>query len=193
MVARSDSQRVQRDVALRWQSNSVFGFILSIDPAARKMVVVPQIAQSPPAPDSDQFTAGRAIPFVPGDGAADQRRNTSSPLKICNRATLFTCAEKVLLGIRKSPGDPGLEGGMRGILGTLLEVNGSSVRLQEFGTGKALSIAIPSSMVYRTTRELTNAGGTLRLEDSTKLATVQFSDLKAGEDGAGARFTEPPY
>ena len=79
-------------------------------------------------------------------------------------------------------GDPNLQAtlvlkqGMRGILGTLLEVSGSNVRLQEFGTGRNLSIAIPSSMAYRTTRELTK-GGTIRFDES-KLATVQFADLQ---------------
>ena len=83
-------------------------------------------------------------------------------------------------------GDPNLQatlvlkGGIRGILGTLLEVSGSNVRLQEFGTGRDLSIAIPSSMAYRTTRELTNSGGTIRLDES-KLAAILFSDLQPGD------------
>ena len=50
VVARSDSQRAQREVALRWQSSSVFGSILLIDREARKIVVNPQIPQNPPAP-----------------------------------------------------------------------------------------------------------------------------------------------
>ena len=94
--------------------------------------------------------------------------------------------DTVYVNGKGGPGDPNLQatlvvkGGMRGILGTLLEVGNSSVSIQEFGTGRTLDISVPSSMTYRTTRELTNAGGGPRLDES-RLAMIQFSDLQPGD------------
>jgi hypothetical protein len=179
VVTRSDSQRAQRDVALQWQSNSVFGSILYIDREARKMVVSPQIAQNPPAPTQIHLTPDvqyRSYPITA------LRIGDATPIAFED----LQQGEAVYVRGKGTAGDPNLQatlvlkGGIRAILGTLLEVSGSNVRLQEFGTGRDLSIAIPSSRAYRTTRELTNSGGTIRLDES-KLAAIQFSDLKAGD------------
>jgi hypothetical protein len=179
VVTRSDSQRAQRDVALQWQSNSVFGMILYIDREARKMVVSPQIAQNPPPPTQIH---------LPPD--VQYRSYPITALRIGDAKSIaledLQQGETVYVRGKGASGDPNLQatlvlkGGMRGILGTLLEVSGSNVRLQEFGTGRDLSIAIPSTRAYRTTRELTNSGGTMRLDES-KLAAIQFSDLKPGD------------
>ena len=179
VVARSDSQRAQREVALRWQSSSVFGSILLIDRGTRKMVISPQITQNPPPPT--QIT-------LPPD--VQYRSYPSTALRIGDATAIafedLQQGDTVYVRGKGGDGDPNLQaalvlkGGMRGILGTLLEVSGSNVRLQEFGTGRDLSIAIPSTMAYRTTRELTKAGGTIRFDES-KLAAVQFSDLQPGD------------
>jgi hypothetical protein len=179
VVARSDSQSAQREAALKWQSNSVFGSILFIDREARKMVVSPQITQNPPPPTQIN---------LPPD--VQYRSYPMTALRIGDATSIafedLQQGETVYVRGKGVAGDPNLQaslvlkGGMRGILGTLLEVSGSNVRLQEFGTGRNLSIAIPSSMAYRTTRELTKTGGTIRFDES-KLATVQFSDLQPGD------------
>ena len=179
VVARSDSQRAQREVALRWQSSSVFGSILLIDRETRKMVVSPQITQNPPAPTQIN---------LPPD--VQYRSYPPTALRIGDATAIafedLQQGDTVYVRGKGGDGDPNLQaalvlkGGMRGILGTLLEVSGSNVRLQEFGTGRDLSIAIPSTMAYRTTRELTKAGGTIRFDES-KLAAVQFSDLQPGD------------
>jgi hypothetical protein len=179
VVARSDSQRAQREVALQWQSNSVFGSILLIDRDARKMVVSPQITQNPPPPTQIS---------LPPD--VQYRSYPTTALRIGDATSIafedLQQGEIVYVRGKGVAGNPNLEatvvlkGGMRGILGTLLEVSGSTVHLQEFGTGRKLSIAIPSSMAYRTTRELTKAGGMIRFDES-RLATVQFSDLQPGD------------
>jgi len=179
VVARSDSQRAQREVALQWQANSVFGSILTIDRAARSMVVAPQIPQNPPPPTQIN---------LPPD--VQYRSYPMTALRISDATPIafedLQQGDAVYVRGKGAIGDPTLQatmvlkGGIRAILGTLLEVSGSSVRLQEFGTGRNLSISIPSSMTYRTTRELTRSGGTLRLDES-KLAMVQFSDLKPGD------------
>ena len=179
VVMRSDSQRAQRAVALQWQSSSVFGLILSIDRAARKMVVGPQIPQNPPAPTQIN---------LPPD--VQCRSYPMTALRISDATSMafedLQQGDTVYVRGKGAAGDPNLQatlvlkGGIRGILGTLLEVSGPNVRLQEFGTGRHLSIAIPSSMAYRTTRELTNSGGSIRLDES-KLATILFNDLKPGD------------
>ena len=179
VVSRSDSQRAQREVALRWQSSSVFGSILLIDRETRKMVVNPQIPQNPPAPTQIN---------LPLD--VQYRSYPSTALRIGDATAIafedLQQGDTVYVRGKGGNGDPNLQaalvlkGGMRGILGTLLEVSGSNVRLQEFGTGRDLSITIPSTMAYRTTRELTKTGGTIRFDES-KLAAVQFSDLQPGD------------
>jgi hypothetical protein len=179
VVARSDSQRAQREVALLWQSSSVFGSILLIDRETRKMVVSPQIMHYPPPPTQIN---------LPPD--VQYRSYPPTALRIADASPIafedLQQGDTVYVRGKGGAGEPNLQaalvlkGGMRAILGTLLEVNGSSVRLQEFGTGRDLSIAIPSSMAYRTTRELTKAGGTIKFDES-KLAMVRFSDLQPGD------------
>lgn len=179
VVARSDSQKAQREVALQWQSNSVFGSILTIDREARKMVVTPQIIQNPPAPTQIDLPPDVEYRSYPTTAL---RIGDSTPIALDD----LQQGETVYVRGKGAPGNPTLQatlvlrGGMRGILGTLLEVSGSSVRLQEFGSGRDLSISIPSSMAYRTTRELMRTGGSIRL-DASRLATVQFSDLQPGD------------
>jgi hypothetical protein len=179
VVTRMDAQRAQRDVALQWQASSVFGKILTIDAAAHKMVVGPMIAQNPPAPTQINLSPDvqyRAYPMTA------LRIGDATPIALED----LQQGDTVYVRGKGAPGDPNLhatlvvKGGMRGILGTLLEVGNSSVRIQEFGTGRTLDISIPSSMTYRTTRELTNAGGTPRLDES-RLASIQFSDLQPGD------------
>jgi hypothetical protein len=179
VVARSDSQRAQREVALRWQSSSVFGSILLIDRETRRMVVSAQIMQNPPPPT--QISLPPEVQY---------RSYPPTALRIADATAIafedLQQGDTVYVRGKGGYGDPNLQasvvlkGGVRGILGTLLEVSGSNVRLQEFGTGRDLSIAIPSTMAYRTTRELTTAGGTIRFDES-KLAAVQFSDLQPGD------------
>ncbi len=179
VVTRTDAQRAQRDVALQWQASSVFGQILSIDAEGRKMTVTPLIAQNPPAPTQIS---------LPPD--VEYRAYPMTALRISDATAIalkdLQPGDTVYVRGKSAPGDPSLQatlvlkGGMRGITGTLLAVGNSSVTIQEFGTGRTLDISIPSSMTYRTTRELTNAGGTPRLDES-RLATIQFSDLQPGD------------
>lgn len=179
VVTRIDSQRAQRDAALQWQSSSVFGKILAIDVAARKMAVGPIIAQSPPPPTQITLspdTQYRAYPMT--------------ALRISDSTTFsledLQQGDTVYVRGKGAPGDPNLEatlvlkGGMRGILGTLLQVGRSDVTINEFGTGRTLDISIPSAMVYRTTREMTTSGGVPRLDES-RLATILFTDLQPGD------------
>lgn len=179
VVTRSDSQRAQRSVALQWQSSSVFGQILFLDRESHTMVVNPQIPQDPPPPTRillSQDVEYRSYPITA------LRIADATPIAFED----LQLGDAVYVRGKGAPGDPNLQatlvvkGGMRGILGTLREVSGSNVRVQEFGTGRDLLIAIPSSMAFRTTRELTRSGGTTRLDES-KLAAIQFSDLKPGD------------
>jgi hypothetical protein len=179
VVARSDSQRAQREVALRWQSSSVFGTILFIDRENHKLVISPQITQNPPPPT--QISLSPDVQY---------RSYPPTALRIGDATSIafkdLQQGETVYVRGKGGDGDPNLhatlvlKGGMRAIIGTLLEVSGSNVRLQEIGSGRDLSIAIPSTMAYRTTRELTKSGGTIRFDES-KLAAVQFSDLQPGD------------
>jgi len=179
VVTRTDSQRAQREVALQWQASSVFGKILSIDVAVGKMAVGPIISQSPPPPTQISLapdTQYRAYPIT----ALRISDSTSFNLEDLQQG------DTVYVRGKGSPGDPNLQatlvlkGGMRGILGTLLQVGNASVTINEFGTGRTLDISIPSAMIYRTTREMTASDGIPRLDES-RLATILFTDLQPGD------------
>jgi hypothetical protein len=179
VVTRTDAQRAQREAALQWQASSVFGKILTIDAAAHQMAVAPLIVQNPPPPT--QISLSPDVQY---------RAYPMTALRISDATAIafsdLQQGDTVYVRGKGAPGDLNLQatlvvkGGMRGILGTLREVGNSSVRIQEFGTGRTLDISIPSSMTYRITRELTNAGGTPKLDES-RLATIQFSDLQPGD------------
>jgi hypothetical protein len=118
-----------------------FGLILLIDREARKMVVNPQITQNPPPPtqiDLPPDVQYRSYPTT----ALRIGDTTSIAFENLQQGEIVYVPGKGVAGNPNLQATLVLKGGMRGILGTLLEVSGSNVRLQEFGTGRNLSIAI---------------------------------------------------
>ena len=75
-----------------------------------------------------------------------------------------------------------LKGGYRGILGTLVEVQvlGSVLRMQEFGTDRILSIKMTSNEMYRTTENITQP---LRIETAAGvvLAPIGLAEIQPGD------------
>ena len=179
VVPRGELERVQRDFALKWQSDSVFGSILTIDPAARKLTVMPMVAQNSPPPTEINLTADTVFRTYPSTA---MRINDASPIRFEDLQT----GDRVYLRGRRASATPILDanllikGGMRAILGTLLESGASKVRIREYGTGRTLDISIPSTLAYRTMAELTDASGAVKLDES-KLAMIRVSDLQAGD------------
>ncbi len=179
VVPRTEAERAQRDFAMKWQSNSVFGSIVTIDAAAGKITVNPLVAQSTPPPTEIRLSGDVVYRTYPSTA---MRINDASPIRLEDLQT----GQTVYIRGERSPGDPVLranlliKGGMRGIVGTFLEVSSSKIRMREFGTGRTLDIHIPSTLAYRTMAELTTVSGAVRLDES-RLAIIQFSDLQPGD------------
>ena len=139
----------------------------------------PDYLAKPTAANADQFSARHPILCYPIT-ALRISDSTSFNLEDLQQG------DTVYVRGKGSPGDPNLQatlvlkGGMRGILGTLLQVGNASVTINEFGTGRTLDISIPSAMIYRTTREMTASDGVPRLDES-RLATILFTDLQPGD------------
>ena len=179
VVPRTELERAQREFALNWQSNSVFGSILTIDQASRKIMVMPLAAQNPPPPT--EITLPAEVLFRTYPTTAMRIGDASSV-----RFEDLQSGEKVYIRGRRLPGTPTMDatlvikGGMRALVGVLLEAAASKVRIREYGTGSTLDISIPSTLAYRTSAELTNSSGAVRLDESG-LAVINVADLKAGD------------
>ena len=179
VVPRTELERAQREFALNWQSNSVYGSILTMDKASRKVMVMPLASQNPPPPTEITLPAETVFRTYPSTA---MRIGDAGPIRVDD----LQVGDKVYIRGRRSPGTQMLEaslliqGGMRAVVAALLEVEASKVRVQEYGTGRTLDIAVPSTRAYRTMAELTNSSGGVRLDESA-LSTITLADLKAGD------------
>ncbi|HYI96743.1 MAG TPA: hypothetical protein VEX68_24595 [Bryobacteraceae bacterium] len=179
VVPRTELERAQRESALNWQSNSVFGSIHTIDSASRKIVVMPLAAQNPPPPTEINLPAEVLLRTYPSTA---MRIGDASPVRFED----LQAGERVYIRGRRAPGAATLDatllikGGMRAITGALVEAGAAKVRLREYGTGHTLDISIPSTRAYRTSAELTYSSGAIRL-DETALSIINVADLKAGD------------
>jgi hypothetical protein len=179
VVPRGELEQSQRNFALKWQSESVFGSILTIDAASRKLTVMPMVAQSSPSPTEINLPAEVLFRTYPSTA---MRINDAGPIRFEDLQT----GDRVYIRGRRMSGTPILDanlvikGGMRAILGTLLEVGGAQVRIREYGTGRTLAMSIPSTLAYRTTAELKDTSGAVKLDES-RLAMIRVSDLQIGD------------
>jgi hypothetical protein len=179
IIPRVNLERAQREFALNWQASSVFGYIATIDPATRKINVVPFVPQTPPAPTEITFATNILFRTYPPTAL---RINDASQIRFED----LQVGDRVYIRGHRVAGTAMLEatlvvkGGMRALIGTLLEAGAAKVRIREYGTGKTLDISIPSTLVYRTAAELTNSSGAVKLDESG-LATISAADIQAGD------------
>jgi hypothetical protein len=181
VVARADVQRAQRDFLIAWQRSSVYGRIWSMDVPARTLVVIPV----QPSPD--------AVPMTITLAPDAELRSTPTTARRLSDLTPFELGElqigeQIFVRGTRDVGDPAitaslvLKGGYRAILGTLIDVQPvtSVIKVREYGTGRKLSISVPSGEVFRTTESVTQA---TRVDTGAgiMLAPAGYADLEKGD------------
>ena len=181
VVTRADLHRAQSDFLVRWQRESLYGKLSSIDVRGRTLVMMPLPPWMGDTPIRVSLPASvRLRAALPG--ARHISESTSFALE-----DLQPGETVYVRGTRSDNGSEMaaslvLKGGYRGILGTLVEVQilSSTLRVREFGSDEILSIKMTPGETYRTTENLKNP---MRVETASGvvLAPVGLADLQTGD------------
>jgi hypothetical protein len=181
VVTRADVEQAQREFVARWQKDSVFGRIMSLDVPGRKMAVAPTIASETPGPVAVNFTGNTQFRNFAKDATRISEAQTISLSDLKSGDTVY------VHGMRTAD-NPALQatvvirGGFRGVIGSFLDarpMNGTVI-IHEYGSSKELTMKISSADLYRTSSQL-NSPYQLLGPEGPKLAKVGISDLKAGD------------
>jgi hypothetical protein len=181
VVARTDIEQAQREFVAEWQTNTVFGTIMTIDAAGKKMTIAPV------AP------VGSIQPVIVDlSGDVQYRMFPDTALQVTDATTIslsdFQLGQYVFVRGKKSTGDSLLsastvvKGGMRAIIATYLDSNPlqMTVKVREVGSGKNLDVRIPSGKLYRTTNQL-NSPYRVQGPNGLMLDQLGFADLQPGD------------
>ena len=182
VVARADVDRAQQKFVAQWQKDSVYGRILSIDPANLKMTVTPIVAAGGSQPVTLTLARDVQCRSYPQNATQISQGKSIGPSDLKAGDTVYVHG-------RRAAGDPALQGtvlisgGVRGIIGAFIEGNAlnNSIKIHEYGTGKDLTMQIPSTAVlYRTTNQL-NSPNRLVGPEGVALTQIGLSDLQGGD------------
>jgi hypothetical protein len=181
VVLRTDMHRAQSEFLVAWQRNSLYGTLASIDVGGRAFVVQPLPSTAGDTPVRVSLPASVKLRTA----SADARRITESTSFALED---LKAGEPVYVRGTRSANGPEmaaslvLQGGYRGILGTLIEVRvlSSTLQIREFGTGETLSIKMTPGETYRTTEDLTH-WMSIETASGVALAPVGLADLSAGD------------
>jgi hypothetical protein len=181
VVTRADIEQAQREFVARWQKDSVFGQITSLDVPGQKMAVAPATASETAGPAAVKITRNTHFRHFAKDATRVSEAQTINLRDLRSGDTVYVHGTR-------TAGDPALQatvvirGGFRGIIGSFLDARpmNSTVIVHEYGTGKELTMKISSADLYRTTAQL-NSPYQLLGPEGPKLAKVGISDFKAGD------------
>jgi hypothetical protein len=181
VVTRADLHRAQSNFLVRWQRDSLYGKLSSIDAPGRTMVLTPLPPWVGDTPIRVSLPASIKLRAAPPNARHISESTSFAVEDLQPGETVY------VRGIRSNNGSDMaaslvLRGGYRGILGTLIEVQvlSSTLRVREFGTDETLSIKMTPGETYRTTENLKNP---MRVETASGvvLAPVGLADLQTGD------------
>jgi hypothetical protein len=182
VASRADVHRAQAAFIAEWYRNSVFGMVKSADVAGRKLVVAPL---APSTVDDTPVQVSVPESVLLRAALPDARRMGESTT--FHLEDLRPGEPVYVRGVRSADrshiaASVILKGGYRAILGALIEVKvaDSVLRINEFGTGRMLSMKMTPGQVYRTTENLTDPMK-VRAATGAVLTPVGLADLQTGD------------
>jgi hypothetical protein len=181
VVSRADIEQAQREYVARWQKDSVFGRVMSLDAAGQKMIVAPTIASETPGLAAVSVTGATQLRTFPKGATQISEARTISLNDVQTGDTVYVHGQRIA-------GNPSLQagviisGGFRGIIGSFLDAHPlqGTVKLHEYGSGKELTLQIGSAALYRTSSQLNSPYRIFGPEGPT-LAQINIGDLQAGD------------
>jgi hypothetical protein len=166
VVPRLEVEQAQREFAAQWIAHSVYGNVTSIDLKSQRLNV---------ADVSLALAGGCVFRMFPADAAqlADAVTIRAEDIK----------PGDLVYARGTNPGEATLvmKGGVRAILGTLVDVRVSEggVRIADLASGAEMFVTIPPTHLYRTAA--TGAFSTVTIAGNVNLAPIGFADLQKGD------------
>ena len=182
VVTRADVERAQRDFVTEWQTNTVFGPVMTIDVANKKMTVNPVAPVSSLQPAAIVDLSGNVQYRTFPETATEMGSVMPISVGDIQQGQYVFVRGKRLAGEPIIAANTVVKGGVRAIIATFLEAHPlqMTVSVREVGSGKNFEVKIPSGNLYRTTNQL-NSPYRVQGPGGLMLDRLGFADLQAGD------------